>query len=64
MTNTTYVLHVPTPSGAMVPFPITADSPQGLHRQARILFLHVWDRIIWPHGLEPKDSARNPDPGR
>ena len=58
MKPTTHVLHVPTPSGAMAPFPIVADSPADLHRQARILFLHVWDRIVWPHGIEPQDLAR------
>ena len=52
-TSTAYTLRVPTPTGTMAPFPITADSVQDLHRQARILFLHVWDRIEWPPGTAP-----------
>ena len=52
-----YIIHVPTPSGAMAPFPIDAESPDDLRRQARCLFLHVWDRIAWPDGLEPKNPA-------
>lgn len=52
-----YTIHVPTPSGAMAPFPIDAESPDDLRRQARRLFLHVWDRIAWPDGLEPKNPA-------
>ena len=53
-----YIIHVPTPSGAMAPFPIDADSRQDLHRQARILFTHVWNRIAWPDGTAPQ--PRNP----
>lgn len=64
MKPTTHTLQIPTPSGAMAPFEITADSPQDLHRQARVLFSHVWGRIVWPHGLEPKDIPRNPGPRR
>jgi len=45
-----YVLQVPTPTGGLVPFPIEARDPRDFRRQARVLFSHVWDRIIWPDG--------------
>jgi hypothetical protein len=50
-----YILQVPTPSGKLAPFPIDALDPRDLRRQARILFSHVWDRIIWPDGTAPGD---------
>ena len=50
-----YVLQVPTPTGRLVPFPIEARDPRDLRRQARILFSHVWDRIICPDGTAPGD---------
>lgn len=59
-----YTIHVPTPSGVMAPFPIDAESPDDLRRQARRLFLHVWDRIVWPDGLEPKSPTRADRPSR
>ena len=50
-----YVLKVPTPSGRLVPFPIDASDARDLRRQARVLFSHVWDRIVWPDGIRPGD---------
>lgn len=48
-----YTLKVPTPSGRLVPFPIEASDARDLRRQARVLFSHVWDRIVWPDGIRP-----------
>ena len=53
-----FIIRVPRATGGMAPFEIHADSVQDLHRQARILFTHVWDRIVWPHGLEPENLTR------
>jgi len=50
-----YILQVPTPSGKLAPFPIDAVDLRDFRRQARILFSHVWDRIIWPDGTAPGD---------
>ena len=48
-----FIIRVPRAAGGMAPFEIQADTVQDLHRQARILFTHVWDRIVWPDGTAP-----------
>ena len=53
-----YIIRVPRATGGMAPFEIQADTVQDLHRQARVLFSHVWDRIGWPDGTAPQ--PRNP----
>jgi len=50
-----YILKVPTPSGKLAPFSIDAVDLRDFRRQARILFSHVWDRIVWPDGIRPGD---------
>lgn len=50
-----YILKVPTPSDKLVPFLIDARDARDLRRQARVLFSHVWDRIVWPDGIRPGD---------
>lgn len=50
-----YIIRVPRATGGLAPFQIEADTVQDLHRQARILFSHVWDRIGWPDGIRPGD---------
>ena len=53
-----YIIRVPRATGGMAPFEIQADTVQDLHRQARVLFSHVWDRIVWPDDTAPQ--PRNP----
>jgi hypothetical protein len=55
----TYTVRVPDRNGRMVPFQIQADSVPDLHRRARVLFLHVWNRIEWPDDTAPQ--PRNPE---
>ena len=54
-----YIIRVPHVTGGLAPFKIEADTIQDLHRQARVLFSHVWDRIVWPDGTAPQ--SRNPE---
>lgn len=54
-----YVIRVPRATGGLAPFQIEADTVQDLHRQARVLFSHVWDRIVWPDDAAPE--SRNPE---
>jgi len=52
-----YIIRVPRATGGLAPLEIDADTVQDLHRQARVLFSHVWDRIVWPDGTAPQPRS-------